>query len=225
MIPRMRKRIKRFVYPTTGLVTKILNGHELVIDLDDKWMRNNFLFCDVYEPETTKWIEENVKKYDVVLDIGAHIGYHTKNFSNQGAHVYAFEPDNNAHRLLLMNKSSRVTVYQYVVSNMNGMRMFYVSEGGSAWNSIRPIRNAVPKMVYSVTIDSMNFTHADVVKIDVEGAELQVLQGMRETIERSPSLRIILEWLPKNDGDLEGVLKFLDGWKCKPLDHNLLFWR
>ena len=223
---RLRKTIHRFLTPKARYVRQTINGHPMILDLDDPWLRTNFLWCKIYEPETTAYIKQHVKPNDVVLDIGAHIGYHSLNFWKNGATVYAYEPDPRATRLFLRNtEHTDIILFQRVVSDVRGQTILYRSRGGSAWNSIHPIRDAKPFRVQSVRIDDNIFGSVDWIKVDVEGAELKALQGMRETLRQSPNVRLLVEWLPKNKGDLEGVLKFFDGWNCRPLDHNMLFWR
>ena len=52
-------------------------------------------------------------------------------------------------------------------------------------------------------------------------AEIKRIRGM---IQRFPNLKLIIEWLPKNGGDFEGILSILGQWSCKLLGHNMLFW-
>ena len=230
---RIQIAIQRFLTPKSRYVRKVINGHSMILDTNDIWMRENLLWCDIYEPETSKFIQENVKRWDVVLDIGAHIGYHSLNFSSSRnrktfwiSNVYAFEPDPFTYQLLCENvKDCRVSPLQVAVSDKEGDAILYRSRNKSAWTSLFPRRNTEPYSVRTITIDNLGLKKIDWVKIDVEGAELQVLRGMKKTLQRSPNPRIIVEWLPKNDGDFDAILKFLQGWKCKPLDHNMLFWR
>jgi len=223
---RIKQVIQRFLTPNTRYVKKRINGHEMILDTYDTWMKDNFLWCDIYEPETSKFIEENVKEYDIVLDIGAHIGYHSLNFAIERADVLSFEPDLETFKLLCANvKGYTVTPINQAVSDKMGEVILYRSINRSAWNSLFPRRDSIPQIVKCDTIDNIELHKVDWVKIDVEGAEIQVLQGMKDTLRMSPNPRVIIEWLPKNDGDFEGIMKFFEGWKCKPLDHNMLFWK
>lgn len=225
-IRRLKGAIHRFLTPNTRFVRTDINGHSMILDTADPWIRNNYLWCDIYEPETTAYIEKNVKYGDIVIDVGAHIGYHSLNFARAGAsEVFAFEPDPEAFSLLCANITLNIRPINSVVSDINGEVTFYRSRGGSAWNSLIPQRDSTPVKAHSFLIDDLQLEKLDWVKIDVEGAELRVLKGMTETLARFPYLRLIVEWLPKNSGDLEGILKFLDGWQCRPMDHNMLFWR
>lgn len=227
MKKRLTEAIRFRITPTSGYVERKMNGHWLVMDVSDKWIRDNFLWCGVYEPDTTRYIEENVRKGDLVLDIGAHIGYHSLNFARAGACVEAFEPDPDLFRLLKRNVADyEVECHQSAVSDIDGEVTLYMNEDRRAWNSLLPRRDAIPVKVLSLTIDwYLYYEPVDWIKIDVEGLELQVLKGAENTLEVSPDVKLIVEWLPKNDGDLRGIAELLKGWKCKRLDHNMLFWR
>ena len=224
-IERLRGAIQRFLTPNTRFVRTKLNGHSMIIDTADPWMKKTFLWCDIYEPETTAFIEANVQKGDIVIDVGAHIGYHALNFARAGARVFAFEPDPKTFALLCANMVTSIIPINSVVSDVNGEVTFYRSMGGSAWNSLIPRCYSTPVKLHSSVIDDMHLGRLDWVKIDVEGAEMRVLKGMRKTLARFPDLKLIIEWLPRNGGDLEGILEFLDGWQGRPMDHNMLFWR
>ena len=55
----------------------------------------------------------------------------------------------------------------------------------------------------------------DWIKIDVEGAEIEVLKGVRQLIEKF-NPRIIVEWHADRNGDPE--MKYLDGWRKEQVD-------
>jgi hypothetical protein len=48
-------------------------------------------------------------------------------------------------------------------------------------------------MIQGKTIDSLHLPPIDVCKMDIEGAEVMALQGMSETIARSPQMRLLIE--------------------------------
>lgn len=133
-----------------------------------------------------------------VFDIGANEGLFTLCAARRvgsGGRVVCFEPAPEALKLLRQNIclngfQNRVDVVGKLVADRCGWERFYV-EGKSGYNSqskeAAP-RNADPIQVETVSIDA--FVEAtrrppDVVKIDVEGAELRVLQGMEAALTRS----------------------------------------
>ncbi len=221
---RIKKMIQKFLMPSARYVIVHLNKHRMLIDLNDRWMKDNFLFQDMYEPQTTNYIKEHVQKDDVVIDVGAHIGYHAMNFWKAGASVLAFEASQDMLQLLRHNtKHTGIQIFGNAVSNVSGIVTFYKSPR-SAWSSLFPQRSCTILKVPCIQIDDLQLEKLDWVKIDVEGAEFLVLDGMKETLQRC-SPKLFIEWLPRSKTDFSAILELLDGWRSQPMDHNMLFWR
>ncbi|EAW36173.1 FkbM family methyltransferase [Lyngbya sp. PCC 8106] len=139
-----------------------------------------------------------LKPGDIFYDIGAHVGFFTaitaRQVGSQGK-VYAFEPDpQNATRLqanMQLNHFQNVTLFQKAVSNYGGQGELLLAEypGGhtlATAGTPPDLKGAIT--VELVCIDDLVTQHIleppSVVKIDVEGAELEVLQGMAATIQQ-----------------------------------------
>ena len=129
-------------------------------------------------------IDHEVSAGDVVVDIGAHIGYNSlyaaTRVGNRGR-VYAVEPapDNLevlAHNVRA-NHASSVTVFRGAAGEAHGTRPLYLRGAASAVNSFFPssiyaqVTGALPVTVVPVD-DLVAQTKIRLVKIDVEGAEL-----------------------------------------------------
>ena len=159
----------------------------------------------------------------VVLDIGANIGLYAAvagtSIGPRGR-VYAFEGNPLAYaalqRTLWANElfeSPRIVAANLLVSDRCGRGTLYYASDilvGGTMSDVPLIGGARQSVqVDMTTIDA--FLPADVVvdlvKIDVEGHEPMVLRGMEQVIERSPKIRIILEFF---DGMLEHTLKSAD---------------
>jgi len=135
----------------------------------------------------------------VVLDVGANIGVYSMLFARWGGsagRVFAFEPAPSTLELLrahlrLNQLEAQVEVVAQAVSDKVGEAVFY-THSFSGENSLNPVFSARGDIASSVrvpvtTLDQ--FCQArnlapTLIKIDVEGFELQVLQGARETILR-----------------------------------------
>jgi len=140
-----------------------------------------------------------VKHGSVVFDIGAHAGDRTACFKALGARVVSIEPQPWFARLLKLNHlfSSTVTVLRCVVSDTDGPKVLRVnsrnptvstlsndfveaaSDGGVGWQGQTWDRSIT---VPAVTVDTLITRHGlpDFIKIDVEGAELDVLSGLSQ---------------------------------------------
>jgi FkbM family methyltransferase len=142
-------------------------------------------------------IVAHLRPGDVLYDVGANVGFLTvigARHVGPTGHVYAFEPvpDNadlvrrNAER----NGLSNVTVVEKAVSDTSGRGELVLAEysGGAALSTAtRPPDATTTISVELVTIDDAVSTAMPppaLVKIDVEGAEIDVLRGMADTIRK-----------------------------------------
>lgn len=161
-----------------------------------------------------------------VVDVGANIGYNTlyvaQRVGPQGR-VYAVEPaqDNLSvlYANLFANKIGHVTVLPFAAGRRRELRTLYLRGEISAVNSLYPdsfyadVTEAVQVPV--APLDDLVTAQPDLVKIDVEGAELEVLGGMERMLQ-APHLRLIVEWHP--------VLQESAGHSPDALPHELLGW-
>jgi FkbM family methyltransferase len=150
-----------------------------------------------------------------ILDIGANIGYTACVFAAaiQGpAKVYAFEPDEASFATLhetIRRKKLGATVesLNMAVGNANGSLEFWHNEEHSAdhrvlteqFKASRPSGEKVAT-VNVTSVDnfaaSRNLQKISFIKIDVQGYELAVCEGMRQTLKKFPALCIAFEYAP-----------------------------
>ncbi len=156
------------------------------------------------EPEEGQ-VRQIVHPGNTVLDIGANFGVFTRLFSQLvGPHgsVIAFEPVPLTFRTLAAGieryRLTNVRAVNKAVSDHAGaVSMVVPSYAGNKGDNLYEARivnsSASQKTlaVDSVTIDSLQLPRVDFMKIDVEGHELEVLQGSRQTLERHhPALMV-----------------------------------
>jgi FkbM family methyltransferase len=207
-----------------------------------------------FEPQTLRLIKRLVKPGDTVFDIGANIGAHTLHLAKQvGAtgRVIAIEPTDWAYAKLLRNielntslKEVTTTIQAALCSNGGEVP----SEFHSSWSlssslERHPIHMGVLKSAsnsISSTLDalaqSLEINRLDLIKIDVDGFEVEVFNGAREIIQRFLPV-IVLELSPdsyKDQGrDFNKLLDFLEEYNYSLYDeangellpkdrHNLL---
>jgi FkbM family methyltransferase len=142
----------------------------------------------------------------LIVDVGAHTGYNTVYAAvavGRGGRVIALEPTADARAVLRENLSrnhlTNVTVLTSAAGNAPGERDFFIRGGTSAVNSLfADSFYAEVTDVARVKVDRLDDLIEGVpqlVKIDVEGAELEVLDGMTRLLD-SPGMRLIVEWHP-----------------------------
>lgn len=141
---------------------------------------------------TTHLFDKLLKTKSCVFDIGANIGYFTllaaSVMEGRGA-VHAFEPHPEVFNGLMNNSSLNgfrcLRVNQLAMSDRDGQERFFLPSN-RAWTNASLIEGFTdqqePIIIDTVRFDSYCGKHSiravDLVKIDVEGAELKVLRGM-----------------------------------------------
>jgi FkbM family methyltransferase len=151
------------------------------------------------------------------IDVGANDGVFAFAFSGLLDQVEAFEPNPDYAHFARRMLGGRARVYGVALSNKTGIDDFVVpvSEDGTVLHlggSLRPSSVSHSKSLrFEVevrTLDSYRFADVRVIKIDVEGAEMEVLEGGRETIARyRPAL--IVELLTGTHSDPVGLTEVI----------------
>jgi FkbM family methyltransferase len=177
-----------------------------------------------------QWLKENIKGDLICLDIGANKGFYSTGLldvlNDKIETLYCFEPveSNFKHCLEKFNDNPKVKLYMNACSNEKKESKFYqvVSnileyEGLSSLN-FRPIFNSIQPIEITVNCivleDTLSFKSTDNVfaKIDVEGHELEVLEGMKSFFNANQITAIQFEYgncmLEKNK-DLKDIISFL----------------
>jgi FkbM family methyltransferase len=167
--------------------------------LDDKDSMFLAVF-GIFHPIETNLIKNMVKSNHTVLDIGAHIGYFTIIMAKQAKQVYAFEPESrNFHTLqknVNLNELSNVKLYNRAVAEHNYKTKLHLCHTSSGMHRLYPSMYCKEGTIEIETI-SINeiIEDADFIKMDIEGAELGALKGMKKLLEKNgPS--IIMEFHP-----------------------------
>lgn len=153
-----------------------------------------------------KYFAKMVKKDSVVVDVGASIGIYSlialsKSLDNK---VYSFEPDSRASKIYLenvrINNYSHYKLENRVVSDKTGYE-YFSGEKESEISHISKDKDHNKQKIPSVALDDylvkMGIKHIDIVKIDVEGAELKVLRGLSKYLRKKLVKQMIIEINPK----------------------------
>lgn len=162
-----------------------------------------------FEDELLAWVLREMRPNDVVADIGAHVGLLSVQFADRlramgGGKVLSFEPapDSAAHlrdHLAMNDLASYVTVTEAAVgAETDVVQLRAVAPGDADDPSLRSLFGSgelvasVPLIRFDDWRNENALERLDVVKVDVEGAELGVVRGMRETLrELQPRLLVI----------------------------------
>jgi len=168
------------------------------------------------EPETIAWID-GFDNGDILFDIGANIGIYSLYCASKHpeSRIFAFEPSlNNWKRLvenIRMNKYYNIFPIWGALSNECGVSGFYEEnqEIGASGGQLSAI---VEQSVFTVTLDKLiitnilNINKPYNIKIDIDGQEFKVIEGMLYTIEKKECKSILIE-LDEERTDIPLVLE------------------
>lgn len=192
-------------------------------------MASETVVDDTSERFEAELFKKEVKKGMTVLDIGAHIGYYTllaANLVGENGRVYAFEP--HPHNFAVLEKNVRINGYKNVVlvqkavSSKSEHINLYLSE----WGTGHSLSNQVGKrsiVVEAVPLDEFlgNDYKVDVIKIDIEGAEMLALLGADRLIRTNGNLKIFTEFFPEA---LKRIGSPPEEYLSKLMDYGFKLW-
>jgi FkbM family methyltransferase len=199
------------------------------VDLRDYPIGQTLYLDGNYEPALERLMRRMELRGSVCLDIGANIGVHTLTMSElvgASGRVFAFEPEAHNHRLLeqnlRLNGVTNVVPQRRVVSDREGACRISLSPinygdhrvaGGApaGWQT-----QDVPMTTVDACVAGLPDRAVRFVKIDVQGHEPHVLQGMRETLDRNPDVILAVEVDPDRlvhaGTSAAELMGMLDGW-------------
>jgi FkbM family methyltransferase len=160
----------------------------------------------VFEPEVVNLALSYIKPGTVVLDVGANFGQMTVMFAERAGaagKVYSFDADDFIFEILQRNieangLQSRVVPIFGAVHNVDGETLYFPVQDFKRWDSYGSYgidyNAAAGRAVKTLTIDSLDITEpVSFMKVDIQGGDLQAMQGAVKTIARH-RMPIIFEY-------------------------------
>lgn len=208
---------------STGVFMLAYNSARRAGLLDRGWFRRVFLSCyflykEWYEDPFWSLVKNRPELFagGDILDVGANIGYTACVFASvckPPARVYAFEPDQASFatlREIVQRKrlSGSVEILNMAVGAMDGALEFWHNEEHSADHRVvtasfsataldRSKITTVPVTSVDNFVASRSLQNISFIKMDVQGYELAVCEGLKDTLERFPQLRVAFEYAPE----------------------------
>jgi FkbM family methyltransferase len=239
VIDRQRIRWSYFTCPKdkVSIRQSRVAGYDLVVLVNEDVGRQ----IDVlgrYEPTDSEFLRRHIRASDICFDIGANVGYYSllMAMAAPAGKVYAFEPVPISYHLVclnsLVNKRTNIAAHQLAIGAYDGETSFSQAADG-AFSSLVAVgrKQSVASITTHVrTLDSFclqyNIPRIDVMKVDVEGAEMLVVQGGRKMLGSDGTRpRIILMELydpnfrPYNTS-IEAVVEAMAGFGYAPFIIN-----
>jgi FkbM family methyltransferase len=182
-----------------GSAVTVLNPNDPVV--------SGALAFRIYEKSETAFLKRTFFPGMVFLDIGANVGYYTAlagHAAGPAGRVLALEPDPESFTYLTQtihaNRLTNVTSFQLAASDQVGSAQLYISANNRGDN--RLYANELASDVVTVgttTVDALLQQvgiAVDVIKMDVQGAEGQVLNGMKGMLAQSRPITLLTEFWP-----------------------------
>jgi FkbM family methyltransferase len=159
-----------------------------------------------------------INRHDVVVDVGANVGIYVHALRKRGAIVEAFEPQPACSAILQAYATVDPAVHVHPValgSAVSKARLSVPIEHGRLARgsaTMRTVSGTVGEItdVDVRTLDSFEFERVDAIKIDVEGAELDVLRGATATLRRARPLLLVEIEQRHHAASIEGVFTWLE---------------
>jgi len=187
-----------------GHATVSVNGFNMYLDLrNDTGIARDLFIYRKREHISTDYFQTAgvITEGDTVLDIGANIGYYAlleSRLVGKPGHIYALEPVQKNFNMLRknieLNDIQNIETHRLAVSNTTGETTINVGEKGN-WSSLTSQEGHVytgTESVRMVTVDSFlnDKKTPRLIRMDVEGYEHAIVEGMKETMKRDVALFI-----------------------------------
>jgi FkbM family methyltransferase len=160
-----------------------LGDCRFVVPATDRSLVPYLLKDKAWEPAIVQYLMKRVTRSDLFLDIGANLGYYTTLLSPFVKQVIAFEPVATSYRYCQMNVAMN-RLNNVVLHNVGLWHRDADLEMAVDHSSLMTAHVGSGEAVHCITLDQLN-VRPNVVKMDIEGAEVCALQGMQRTLECS----------------------------------------
>jgi FkbM family methyltransferase len=202
------------------------------------FVENRICFFGQWEPAITAVFESLLRPGDVVLDVGANIGFYSvlaAKLVGSSGQVFALEPSPSIRQRLManleLNNLRNVDVLPFAAWHESGQATLQLMDGnrggsslGATWNTTSS--EAVEMKRLDEMIPRDVWRRVKVIKIDVEGAEWAALLGAEQILREATEAAVLCEVSPDRlaslDANAQQVLEFLGdlGYEGYRLDND-----
>lgn len=203
--------------PRTG--REIVTAQGLTFDVDrGDFVQRQICVTGEYEPYLCAALHRHLRPGSIFFDIGANIGYLSLFAWKLGAKVYSFEPNPAARLQMVRNiqlNRADITLFDFGLSDSAGTLPLYLDETGNSGASSLGNRRSKSVDIRLETLDSLDLPLPDVIKIDIEGAEVKALRGASKVLQARPVILCeVSDWSLRLLGSSsEELFDILDGYR------------
>lgn len=204
-------------------ICKVLTKYKMYVDTRDLGIVPHLIMDGFWESWLTQCLADKVKPGFVCMDIGANLGYYSLLMSElcgPTGRTVAVEPNPAMVKLMRFSEfvhSWNFDIVDKAITDKAGEAVLTIPNGSFGGASLAspgiPFSGSSKVRVATTTVDQvvidLRLQKVDMIKMDVEGFEPLVFEGMRETIAMNPQLQIIMEYSPFSYKEAEKFSEFL----------------
>lgn len=215
-----KRKIMREAAAGKDFVSRNILGSWMMLSVDDVGLSWELFKDGIREEKAVQEVDKYVGLGDVVLDIGANIGYYALFESllvGDGGKVYAVEPVRSNYEMLCANvrcnSRKNIITSKYGFGDKVGKANIHVSDR-SNWHSLC-CSDGVSKRTEEIditTVDEylqrMGNVMPNHIRMDTEGYEVEIVAGMKETLKNKNLKSLFIELHPtiRKKDELDGML-------------------
>jgi Methyltransferase FkbM domain len=165
-------------------------GAKMLVDTHDAMVSPWLVLDGLWESHVTEWLQRSLTPGQVFVDVGANIGY----FTLLGGLLVG--PEGRCVAVEAHPRLAELLQRNVIINGLHG----HVT----TWHRARLGDTEEIVEVQAVTLDDLlvDLPRIDIMKVDVEGAEVHVFTGLARTLEANPGITIMFEWSPAQISDV-----------------------
>ena len=185
------------------VVTNVM-GSQMRFSMNDNGITQDLLYNSIREPYANNALLRLIKPGDVVIEIGANMGYYAlqeaKAVGSKGK-VYAIEPlSENMLRLkenMIRNQYKNIELFEMAIGDRNGVALLYRTKENNLC-TLSEMANRDYYTTYPVSVQTLDTfiegkRYPNLIRMDIEGYEYEALRGMIGILKEDRPLIIFIE--------------------------------
>lgn len=196
---KMKKHLKK------QKIIKKVNNYKMVLNPSKKGIYKDLLLHGVREPSSTKELQKRLKKGDIILEIGANIGYYALmecSIVGKEGFIWAVEPSSDNYKDLIenikLNKFKNIKPYRFAFGDKQGKGYLNIFEMGNLNTILKSDSQPIGKEEIEIKrVDDFlkdKKNKPTVIRMDCEGYEYEIIKGMKELLENTPPRMMFIEF-------------------------------
>lgn len=212
-------RARYWIASKNDLKTRLFTGETFHLPKGDAGIGAE-LMSGIREPNATRYLMTHLEADEVIVDIGANIGYYVavERHASPGAEIHAVEPVEANRGILRANAPKEVQIYSYAISDHIGTSSIYVPDHCN-WATLNrqhaeTLAKVHEEQVPVTTLDQFCVDHditPTFVRMDTEGSEIEIIKSARHLIESDLPLKLMIELHApaRQSGEVEEMICYL----------------